>query len=263
SLLTWVIAANVLGRSSDDAGRLQGEAEAEQVATIAARHVELRTTYFNQLVGLLAVEGQLMVGSRTLEQAIQDIPPNLMSAFDSSMFDDDALTADLVKLVDSAGHPVIQLRSSILETAPLNDAELIKATRAGRSTGGIVTTAGQSKAYVVGAALLGVGVGTPPVLLIGTSLTAAMLAETGLSQEDEVFVVGPKGILAATGPTSSDPQWTSLVSSAFTGQATVSGADYIVSSAPIRALGASDMRVVVALPTTQTTALAAAGRMKA
>ena len=43
--LSWVIAANVLGRSSDDTVRAQGEAEAEQVATIVARHVEFRTTH--------------------------------------------------------------------------------------------------------------------------------------------------------------------------------------------------------------------------
>ena len=263
SLATWIIAAEILGRSAENTVLRQGQAEADEIASIEARHLELRAAYFAQLVTAAAVEGQLMVGDRSMAEALRDVGPNLVSAFGPSAFGGESGDPDLVKLIDGSGETLIQMRRNLLETAPLDDAALVAATRSAHHVGGIVTLVGQSKAYVVGAASLDITTGKRPTLILGVSLNDGLLAETGSSQESEVFVVGPAGILAAIGPTSSDREWESVLADRVAREATVSGADFVVSSAPVETLGAPDLRVVVAVPTAKLMTAAWAGRVRA
>jgi diguanylate cyclase (GGDEF)-like protein/putative nucleotidyltransferase with HDIG domain len=263
SLVTWVATANILGHSSDQTIREQGQTEARQVATTAARHLQLRSDNLRDEVTLLAVEGQLMVGDRSIKQALRSFGPNLTEAFATMPSGTQAFRADLVKLVDTSGRVILQLRRKLLETTKVDDQRIITAARKGQAVGAIAMLSSQPVAYVVGAASIDLGDSETAVFLVGISLDRYMLDEIGLPDDDDVFVVGPGGIIADTGATADDPQWAEAVKDSTKGKTTVSGADYLMSSAPIADSLTPGLRVVAALPTAPLTAQAAAGREKA
>ena len=261
SLLTWVLAAQVLGGSFESIIHDQGEAASRQAATAAARHLELEVATLRREVGLLAVEGQLLLGDRGIEEALSDVGPHVLPAFADT--DPDGFEMDFVKVVDGRGNTTLDLRRNVFATTALDDAAINAAAREGSAAGGLVSTAGGSAAYVVGAAPLDLNGSQVAVLLVGLKVDGEMLSETGLPDDQEVFVVGPKGVIAATGPTSTDSQWGSTLAKARAGEVSKGNQEYLVGTVPVRAEFGPTLNVVAAQPAGPLTAQAAAGRAKA
>ncbi len=261
SLVTWIVAAQILGGSFESIIRNQGEAASHQAATAAARHLELEAETLRREVGLLAVEGQLLLGDRGISEALSDVGPHVLSAFADT--DPDGLEMDFVKVVDGRGKTTLNLRREVFATTALDDAAIIAAAREGSAAGGLVSTITGSAAYVVGAAPLDLNGSQVAVLLVGLKVNGEMLRETGLPDDQEVFVVGPEETIAATGPTSTDSQWDSTLAKAFAGEVSMGGQEYLASTVPVRAEFGPSLSVVAVQPAGPLTAQAAAGRTKA
>ncbi len=261
SLLTWVLAAQVLGGSFESIIHDQSEAASRQSATAAARHLELEVATLRREVGLLAIEGQLLLGDRGFEEALGDVGPHVLSVFADT--DPDGFETDFVKVVDGRGKTTLNLRRNVFATSALDDAAIIAAAREGSAAGGLVSTTGGSAVYVVGAAPLDLNGNQVAVLLVGLKVDGEMLSETGLPDDQEVFVVGPKGVIAATSPTSTDSEWGSTLAKPHAGEVSMGDQEYLVATVPVRAEFGPTLNVVAAQPAGPLTTQAAAGRMKA
>jgi diguanylate cyclase (GGDEF)-like protein/putative nucleotidyltransferase with HDIG domain len=263
SLLTWLVAAELLGRSAQQTVHDQGVREVNQVATTATRHLELETETLRGAVGLCALEGQLMLGGRSTNKALRDFGPDVVREFATHAAGGSALRADLLKIIDSRGRVRMQLRRRLLQTGALQDSPLVTAAREGTPIGGVVAVADQPVAYVAGAAPVDMGGPQPGVFLVGTSLSDEMLAEISPPSDHVVLVLGPDGVIAATGPESHDAQWATALAHSHSGEVTVTGTQYLVSSQPLRAPNAVGLRVFAARPTAPLSAEANAGRTEA
>ena len=263
SLVIWLVAADHLGRSFANTILAQGQTETDHAATATVRHLELRLKYLEWMVAIVATEGELVAGDRSVGEALDELGPGMMTAFASGQFESAAFRADLVRIVRVDGRPLLTLRRNLLETGTLQDQALVSAGLDGEEASGIVTVAGARAAYVAGVSPITLGKSGTLAIVLGSSLDEQMLTEIGVPTNQDVFVIGPNGIVTRTGPTSRNPEWTRILSGPRQGSISLDDTDYLVSSMPVTAPLTPGLRVVTALPTAPLIAKGQAARTQA
>ena len=247
--VTWFVAASILERSSTEAITTQSRAEARRVSDAAAHHLALRVRFIGREVAIQCLEAEVFVGHVTAENTVDAIRPGITEMFMRDTSLKRPFLADLVKVVDGDNRAVVDLRLNRLTTSAVEDKELIATAREELSAEGIITTTSESPTtYVAGAAGIKTADPKSSILIMGIELDDEMLDEMGLSATHDVFVVGPKGIIGATGPTADSAELREAVQLATGDEMTVGDSTYAIAETPITLDIAPDLRVVAVIP---------------
>jgi diguanylate cyclase (GGDEF)-like protein/putative nucleotidyltransferase with HDIG domain len=261
SLVTWILAAGVLGRSSAASVRTHAQSQSREVAESAARQLELRAEQAGSEVLTRAAEAQLIVGDKRLDSTLRKVGPNVLAAFLPSSGIAGVSHKDLIKVVvDGKSKPILDLRRNLLEPRALDDADLIAAARTRHAASQIVKVVGEQNAYVVGAAAVRLHGSELVTFLVGDAIDESILTTNALPKGFGLFVVDDGGVITSGGNPSSLAGWDTALKDTTEGDVTVDGTDYLLTSIPVRNAGDSGIRMVAAIPTKPILAAADEGR---